>query len=1752
MRPSYFSAKLALLAICFISLAVSHSFSQSTHVTIKALTLNSSAGSDHEDHFEYRVNTWFNGTYNTNCIDFSNVDANVTHAIKSEDQNRVVNGYVSDFEADLDFDMEGWEEDDCKDDCGYNTNNSCGGADESHCGRSAAFSTGAKLYDFIPGDHPSNTKYGTCGKYTVQYHFAYDPIRPNTPTAEYMVNGNYVAYGGANICPVTPLSINITNKHKLEHQQYITYSWQYWAGEYTEVRNPSYCSDPSVCPGYQPPPPPGSDPPQALSVVRINSVNDFSMLAVADPGTGTDPTPPPCCSEPEYVTQQLWRNYGTTSAITNNGTLSIPNIHSLPGISSITTNTTIYFRAKITANGKTSDWSPTILIKVSPKPPTIGSVTTDPSCTVSSTGVVHIINISGVGTYKYILREGNNSNTCNPNVAGSCNTGVNTDYDISGTSEHSYNIPDGTYTLIVTNPGSTKGVCYSTVYPVVVDPLVNNVVSNLTDTDILHYGVNEGSVSFQTSGGDQDALGYTLYKSAPDTPETWTDPTIGSPTKTFSDLPVGTYTLTVADGGCSPPVIINSIVITQPNQVLQNNAPGTTRATCTSPGNGVVSISVKRSGGPYDLSPAPITNNYHYQIFNNGGSTAIRQFTDVDASYTVNDLPPGSYIVKAKEENGLDDNGYSYSFTIGNPDPITVSQLNLTHLRCYDENSGEVVVAAQGGTGSFSYTLTDEASVSLTADDGSFSGLHAGFYNVTVSQTGCDDFLDYDPDIELTQPSEISFTITHSDLKCFESEDGQVKLEGISGGTPDVTSAPDYNSYTWEKLVNNAWAYEGSSTTISDLPAGFYRFSARDANNCLKISDVVEVAQPALLNITSVTPSQIVCYGGKGDIELTAAGGTLQYTAVFSTDDGMTYNPIPAQPSLNIGDYKVGIIDAHGCEAYDQTTYTITAPDEPLDFAYEQSQFNGYNISCNGFDTGSVTLSPTGGNNYGFSGYDFSLDNTSFVTTLYFDEIVAGPHNLKVKDGRGCIVSKDLTFTEPDRLVPIVGQKENVHCFGYETGFLKLTTGGGVPEYKYQLDAGSFQDAPEFLDLGVGKYSVTVMDKNGCYKVITDIIESLNPPMEVDQTIRNVTCFGGDDGKIELSVSGGAGDYTFELNNVAANNPMSGLVADMYDVKIRDKEGCLTLLNDIQLTQPSQLIIDNVSFTDIRCYGETAEISLIASGGVSPYQNEFEVNGSGIYNPFDEASLFAAGSYKLRVVDSHGCTTSYDNSVEITTPPSPLDFSYVKSDYNGYNISCKGGYNGYITLTASGGNGSKYSGYEYAINDMPFTNENHIEDIYAGDQKFHVRDARGCVTDQVVNFTESDNKMTALLVSKKDVMCVESRDGQVELTATGGASPYTYSLNDLAYQDSNVIASLVPASYTLYVADANLCKSTVDATIIALTPEMQIVENTTPVSCFDGSDGTAEVFASNGKAPYQYLWASLNSTAQKINGLKSGDYQVKITDNAGCQKQRTITITQPASALTATLNTTTACYQKTDGTIDIMAAGGTSPYRYSVNNGGAYQNASLFYVATGQYAIKVLDSKGCSITSSATITQRNITPQPDFLVATSRNALDTLVLIDISVPRPDSIHWTFDSRARVIDNNQWATQIQFPEEGIYQVNMNCYFGGCDYLLTKTLDVKPYDPNAALENSPDYRTILDVSVAPNPTRGPFTVAVKLSKATKATLIVYDVIGTIHYQNIAERDATFSQEIDLANASSGIYLLRVITDTDAREVRISLAK
>ncbi len=439
----------------------------------------------------------------------------------------------------------------------------------------------------------------------------------------------------------------------------------------------------------------------------------------------------------------------------------------------------------------------------------------------------------------------------------------------------------------------------------------------------------------------------------------------------------------------------------------------------------------------------------------------------------------------------------------------------------------------------------------------------------------------------------------------------------------------------------------------------------------------------------------------------------------------------------------------------------------------------------------------------------------------------------------------------------------------------------------------------------------------------------------------HLTCTGD---SLDAIVLGGVTPFTYTWSNGATTSYIHNLTTGgTYTVTVVDNRG-ITVTATTTISSYTVLYATTSVTTNVTCYGgNNGSASSTVGGGTAPYTYSWTGGGNG-----SNVSGLTAGSYTLSVSDNKGCSAT--SSVNITQPTQIIVTPSVTS-----NVNCNGNANGSGSVSAVGGTGA----YTYSWNPGSGTNASQ-SGLSANMYTVTVTDSRGCTGSATVNITQP-----ALLVATAtitaNISCFGNNDGSASSAVSGGTSPYTYSWSNS--QTTTSISALSQGSYTLSVTDVNGCAASSSITITEPNQLNVSANVTSNIHCNGINTGSAVSIVSGGTSPYTYSWSNSQSTLNII-GLSAGTYTVNVTDNNGCAGTAGVTITQPATALTATADSISAS-AGCNGSAWIIPAGGTAPYTYLWTTGGQTTD-SIQNQCSGTYCYTVTDGNGC--TSSACVT----------------------------------------------------------------------------------------------------------------------------------------------------------------------------------------
>jgi gliding motility-associated-like protein len=406
-----------------------------------------------------------------------------------------------------------------------------------------------------------------------------------------------------------------------------------------------------------------------------------------------------------------------------------------------------------------------------------------------------------------------------------------------------------------------------------------------------------------------------------------------------------------------------------------------------------------------------------------------------------------------------------------------------------------------------------------------------------------------------------------------------------------------------------------------------------------------------------------------------------------------------------------------------------------------------------------------------------------------------GSYNVTVSDAKGCVANGSGTVGAPPLLVAdTLSTTPPATCISND-GVIDATASGGVAPYTYSIDnQQTFQTTGLFIGLSQGNYTVIVVDSNGCADSIS--VNLPTPPSNSVLTSSeiDVTCFGGSDGSIDLTVTGTNGPYTYAWSSGESTEDINNKTAGTYNVTVTDTNGC-SVINPAPITiiEPDD-ITTSIIVTDVRCIGGSDGcINLTPTGGNGGYSYLWSTGG----NQQNQCG-FAVGVYDVTITDNRGCLGIFTGI--LVGEPTAISVTSTTSP-----VTCIGRTDGRIILSISGGT----PGYTFTWNNGLPPQQIH-PNVVAGTYSVTAVDANGCIA----THTTIVDQIPELQInpSVKNVYCEPLRNGWIRTNPSGGTQPYSYIWSNNA--TTSFIAGLDTGTYSVTLIDFNGCSQTASFNII--------------------------------------------------------------------------------------------------------------------------------------------------------------------------------------------------------------------------------------------------------------------------------------------------------------------------------------------------
>jgi hypothetical protein len=843
---------------------------------------------------------------------------------------------------------------------------------------------------------------------------------------------------------------------------------------------------------------------------------------------------------------------------------------------------------------------------------------------------------------------------------------------------------------------------------------------------------------------------------------------------------------------------------------------------------------------------------------------------------------------------------------------------STTPSACGPNGSITANVPAGMGNPPFTYTLDGGAPQNSPGRSYTFSGVTGGAHTVVVTDAGgCSST------INVTVPSSGVLTVTNTvtATSCAGAANGSVTLSPQNGVAP------------FQYSTNSGGPFQ-ASPTFSNLPAGTYLFYVRDASGCVLNGYQVQVpVGPALQATTTVNPPS--CNGAaNGSITVNPpSNGVGPFTYQLNANGFGASNVFSNLPS---GNYFVSVRDAQGC-ALNNMFVSVPAGTGTLGVNVSST-----GTSCTGANNGTITLTATSGS----GPYQYSLNGGAFQAGNVITGLAPGTYSVVLRDGAGCSsAAQSVTIAEGSALLATTAVT-NASCTGVNNGTIVVTPTNGAGPYTYSIDGGAPQTSNTFTNVAAGAHTIIVRDGAGCQTAPINVTVGTAAALTGTTAVVATSCNGAVNGSITVTPTNGSGPYTYSLNGAAfqASNIFSGLAAGAYTLVIRDNVGCTSAAINATVTSGPP-ITGTASAQATSCNGAADGTITVTANNGSPTLN-YSLDGGA----FQAAATFtgvASGSHSVVIRDGAGCVSA---AIPVTVAVGPA----LTGTATPQATSCTGATDGTITAAASNGNAP----HQYSLNGGAFQNGASFTGLAPGNYTIVIRDAAGCVSAAIAATVASGPGLTATLTPAA-TSCTGAANGSITVSNVSGTGPYQYSIDGTTFQASNVFTGLTAGSYTVTYRNIAGCLSTGTVTVAA-GPAVTATVATTPVACFNGTNGSATAtLSANATGPMQYSLDGTNFQASPtFSGLVAGTYTLYFRDGVNCAGTQSFTITQPTVLDATAVRQAVSCNGLSDGRITVTASGGTAPYQYSID-GTTYQSSNIFNVPAGSYPVYVRDANGC-------------------------------------------------------------------------------------------------------------------------------------------------------------------------------------------------
>ncbi len=759
-----------------------------------------------------------------------------------------------------------------------------------------------------------------------------------------------------------------------------------------------------------------------------------------------------------------------------------------------------------------------------------------------------------------------------------------------------------------------------------------------------------------------------------------------------------------------------------------------------------------------------------------------------------------------------------------------------------------------------------------------------------------------------------------------------------NNGSIDLSVSGGTTPYTY------SWSNGATTQDLSGLSEGTYTVTITDGQG----QDTILSYFVGVMQIVSANTSPATS-GNNGAIDITVQGGSYPPAYTYLWSNGATTQDLN---NIAPGTYYLTVTDAANCMKKD----TIIVANNAAPLAVGVTTIT--NILCFGQSTGAINITPSGG----VQPYTYAWSNNA-GTTQDISGRLAGTYTVTVTDALNSTVTAQATISQPNAALFISGTATPEIVPPGNNGSITTTTTGGTQNYSYTWNQPGIGNTGTAVGLSTGNYIITVTDANGCTASTGIIPVPQTSTFQIQPTIINASCGSTANGAINLTISGGSGDFTFVWSpNVGTTQNVTNLLQGTYQVTVTD---------NVSTVQTTATIIVGVNGPDIIITLDNITPQQGLDGQNNPAQNGavyISVTGGGPYayewnygmpDPITSQDLIdvPAGTYMVTITDTNSSCTAVSNEYVV---PSLLGLAT-----SAITPACNGT-NGCVSFTIYGGQPPFTYAWSDAISQVNASRTVSRCGLPAGTVSVTITDGLG---QQYVIPSSFDVPNTQIQITNQTVTAPSNGcNGSVVLSVEGAVLPATYAWSNTPPTTTQNLLNACPGDYQVTITDANGCSFTSPLYTLLGNTAIQVTGTTTSVTCPLSIDGAIDVRVIGGGPDYTYAWSHngvlTDLTTEDISGIQAGTWEVTVTSGTNIIT-RTFIINS-ASTLTITpLQVQQPTQDVCDGEVSVAVLSGVPPYNFLWSNGFTTQNVTN--LCAGNYIVTVTDAAGCTMVDTATL-----------------------------------------------------------------------------------------------------------------------------------------------------------------------------------------